>query len=152
MKDQSRNIVIKASKSFNAMKGGNMSGTNFSSGSTLRLAPGPDYNQESAKKWVLLRSVSGKDFSCPQNVLGQFLLRTELRRDDFARCTSIYEINKINIDAFEGLWTVEISAKHQKVAERQHTRWHALILVNCGAFSVSLLSGTPIVLQRLCHA
>jgi len=67
------------------------------------LAPGPDYNQEYAKKWVLLRSLSGKDFPCPANILGQLLWRAEFLRDDSSSRTSIYKIDEINVDAFEGL-------------------------------------------------
>jgi hypothetical protein len=92
---------------------------NSNGSSTLGLAPGPDYNQESAKKWVLLRSISGKDFPCPANVLGQFLWRAELLRDDSFSHTSIDKIDKVNIDAVEGLH--ENISEALKVAKRQQT-------------------------------
>ena len=72
------------------------------------------YNQESAKKWVLLRSVFWKDFSSLANVPGQLLWGAEFLRDDFASRASIYKIDEINMDTLEGLWTIEISEKHQR--------------------------------------
>lgn len=63
----------------------------------------PDYNQESAKKWVSLRSLFGKCFLGLANVLRQFLWRAKFLRDNSSSCTSIYKVNKINVGALESL-------------------------------------------------
>ena len=62
-----------------------------------------DYDQESGKEWVPFRFFFRKYFACPANVPGQTLSRAEFLRDNLVSCTSIHEINKINIDALEDL-------------------------------------------------